>query len=198
MTNDNRPALDPQTLDEEDLLNYLAMLETIVHQTPQPGSRLGWAYNNSANFLLQHGVWYAPRPLPDKIARGTPKACFGNALVAAVRYGLHYVEGYANKIIPVEHAWCANDDGRLYEVTWPEIGVAYLGVAFSAERAAAATWNGHANVLWDMIQGNPLLQHPWTGEDFKKKWPLSPRIEQIRRVTRFANRARKPLLRRDR
>jgi hypothetical protein len=42
-----------------------------------------------------------------------------------------YVEGYAQAILPVHHAWNVDAQGRVMEVTWEEPGVAYFGIEFN-------------------------------------------------------------------
>jgi hypothetical protein len=130
----------------------------------------GYAYRNAYDFLLRHGTWYHPRRLPKPIPRGAPKRCFANGILASVRYGLRYVEGYAlsayrgQLIPPVLHAWVIDARDQLYEVTWSTPGVAYLGVPFSTERADDATWRGDACVLDDYRRAYPILRQPWAGE----------------------------------
>jgi hypothetical protein len=163
-----------------DLLSYI----TELHRMVSPRMRLtakGYAYDSPYDFLLQHGRWYTPAALPPDIPRGAPKSCFGNAIVAAILYDLTYVEGYASLnigqgAIPFEHAWCTDASRRVYEVTWPEIGMAYYGVEFGVERADDCTWNGDATVLQDHRRHYPLLRAPWTGEPIGLTWPESPRL----------------------
>lgn len=57
--------------------------------------------------------------------------CYRNAWELSLD-GLHYVEGYAmlgSIGFPIEHAWCVDDDGRVYDNTWPA-GHDYFGMAF--------------------------------------------------------------------
>jgi len=69
-----------------------------------------------------------------------PNACFENAMAYAQRTGMTYVEGFALVAVPglhaYDHAWCADADGSICELTWREPGFAYLGVAFAAEYVA--------------------------------------------------------------
>lgn len=63
---------------------------------------------------------------------GKPKDCYRNAWELSLD-GLHYVEGYAiagDLAIPLEHAWCVDDAGRVYDNTWRK-GHDYFGMAFN-------------------------------------------------------------------
>jgi hypothetical protein len=62
------------------------------------------------------------------VAPGKKKQCFWNARRAAKRNGWTYYEGYAVSIIPMLHGWCVDQEGRVREVTWDELGAAYFGV----------------------------------------------------------------------
>jgi hypothetical protein len=179
------PHATPKTAAEQQLAHRLARLDRQARATGN--LRLaGYAYANPFDFVRQHGQWYGPRPLPRGIRRGAPNQCYGNALLCAVRDRLDYVEGYASLSLhgePVHtflHAWVTDDTGRLYELTWPQPGLAYCGVAYSAERADDACWRGDACVLDDYQRRWPLLQAPWTGESVLTRWPDSPYLTLLR------------------
>lgn len=133
----------------------------------------GLHYRGMHDFLAQHGKAYEPRKKAVKLPWGAPKCCYGNALAAAVKYGWTYVEGIALGVIPVQHAWNVRDDGEMVDLTWRQVGSAYLGVEFSIGRADDCTWNGDATVLDDWRRGWPILQQPWTGEDWDREWDYS-------------------------
>jgi hypothetical protein len=145
-------------------------------------------YQSPEQFVLTHGEWYKPRPLPRGVWRGTRKLCFGNAIYIAAAYGLPYVEGYSLLTLKDEaptmlhHAWNLDAQGLLLDTTWvPYPGLAYCGVTFSVERADDCTWNGDASVLDDWRRGWPLLQQEWHGEPAELVWPASPRLAVIRK-----------------
>ena len=113
---------------------------TLLRNVCKKNNPDGVVYYGPGDLLLQHGRWYEPRPLPRGHWRGEQKACFRNALMAASRFRLKYVEGYACGIIPVHHAWCVDDENRVYEVTWPsKMCYAYFGIQFPLSRV----WNGN-------------------------------------------------------
>lgn len=74
---------------------------------------------------------------------GQQKACYANAqYLARTRKGLRYAEGFATGVVPVEHAWCVDEKGRVVDPTWDEertIGLDagakpdYFGIAFDRE-----------------------------------------------------------------
>ena len=158
-------------------------------------------YQGPADFVLREGAWSrVHRTLP-----GVPRYCFANSIGWAARNRWTYVEGYALLPLPgrlngnrvmntvgdevVHHAWVIDTFGRGYEVTWPVVGRAYLGIAFSVERADDATWNGDATVVDDFHRGHPLLRQPWTGET---TWPTpldAAAQERIAQATSIANMA---------
>lgn len=88
-----------------------------------------------ARFLVNNGRAY------DRIANelpkpGIPNGCFYNAMALAMDTALTYVEGVArrqNSPLDLEHAWCVDTDGRIYDPTWDPPGIAYFGVPFCTE-----------------------------------------------------------------
>ena len=91
--------------------------------------------------LLALGREWTPAPRPQGIRRGRAKFCFANAARRAddKDLELRYVEGYALAVIgPSEevgafsawilHAWCANTEDHVVEVTWKDLGTRYLGI----------------------------------------------------------------------
>jgi hypothetical protein len=131
----------------------------------------------AAAFVFQHGKnfrgdWHF------EFRQGSPKQCYGNAIVLAAESGLSYVEGFAlapNGVV-VGHGWNAKADGTLIDSTWLNTGAAYLGVIFSVERGDDATWNKDAHVLDDKWS-NPIFTREWAGEDFSLQWPHSERLD---------------------
>lgn len=147
------------------------------------GSVTGFCYFGAGDFLLRHGKWYNPLPYPSPMWHGTPRTCFGNAIILATLCPqLHYAEGYAECVagFPVHHAWCT-DGENVFDPTWDTPGECYFGVEFSVGRAEDAAWNGDASVLDDGQRDYPLLRTPWNGEDWQKEWPSSPRLRLVRK-----------------
>jgi hypothetical protein len=146
----------------------------------------GFAYTSAEDFVLQHGEWFEPIPLPSEYEYGPPKSCFGTAIALSTMHGLTYVEGYGyygGAGFPIPHAWNTDAEGRLIDATWgafetetpsnrvPMPDAAYLGIRFSVGRADDATWNGDGSVLDDWKRRWPIFKHRWEGEDFDREWP---------------------------
>lgn len=118
-------------------------------------------------FVTKYGRSYDWRPLPENIKRGPMQQCFDNAYKLALRRKeLTYVEGYATRVIPVYHAWCATKDGIVVDPTWRESKyddeLAYYGVpfatAFVRERRYAQRRTGSVAVLDDWQNKHPVLR----------------------------------------
>jgi hypothetical protein len=112
------------TEQEQQLMEYLEFLRK--HER----GRARWRYSGPADLLLKHARCYRPQSLPRGFWVGAIKECFRNAAFTAMRRGVRYVEGYASAVIPVHHAWCADADGNVLEVTWDPPGSAYFGCEF--------------------------------------------------------------------
>src|SRR5207237_5421929 len=80
------------------------------------GNRTQFAYRGPADFILQHGHYYARRETPAEYAhlRGELTHCFGNALRVALQYPeLTYTEGVYVVLGNVsEHACVTAPDGK--------------------------------------------------------------------------------------
>ena len=80
----------------------------------------GWTGATPHRLLIEHGEEATFSPLPDGESCGVAKNCYGNATKRALlgAEGLTYYEGLA--LVdgrPIEHAWCQDADGRVYDVT---------------------------------------------------------------------------------
>lgn len=107
------------------------------------GCALAWPSNFTPieRFLLDHGRDYRAQALPCPHRQGKAKHCFMNASHLALDHqDLSYVEGYAYRpdLIPLQHAWCVDLEGRVVDNTWdrPEV-CEYLGVAFSRDHLSS-------------------------------------------------------------
>jgi hypothetical protein len=98
----------------------MARMQAGLHVTPN-------------QIIHERGVEYEPRFA--KCRKMAARQCFRNAwLMSTNRPGLTYVEGWATSTlgVPVEHAWCVDSEGTIYDPTWygkdrPK-GTQYFGV----------------------------------------------------------------------
>jgi hypothetical protein len=170
------------------MTTYQDLLWHLLKQKRELDPAVGPIYCNAADFVLRHGVWFAPRNYPPDLKSGPIKLCFGTSIMQAARYGWRYIEGFALMpgLAPGEgpavmlHAWNADIFNALIDSTWDNDGLAYLGVEFSVERADEATWYGNGSVLQDAERGYPLFQHTWTGEDFSLKFQTTESLALLR------------------
>jgi hypothetical protein len=123
--------MEAQESSKKEVLEYLEMLKSCCqHNLTVVAHKERWHYAGMGDFLLQHAQWFEP-PKAMPVWRGPIKQCFHNARMASKRYGWQYVEGIANFIIPVHHAWCVDKQGNVKEVTWEKAGNLYFGVVFT-------------------------------------------------------------------
>lgn len=131
---------------EKQLHDYLLMVIRFQSQNTRTSD---WKYRGFDDLLLKEGTWdeLPASELPDGVRRGRPKQCFMNAYQLATSQSdkYTYVEGMAIPdvvSIPMGHAWCVDNNGKVVDPTWPVPGKAYFGVHLSAEfiqRHAAKT-----------------------------------------------------------
>lgn len=120
-------------------------------------------FQSMERYVLDYGEWWAPQPLPAKYRRGVPKLCFQQSQALARRYkSLRYVEGFVMdakiQCMPFHHGWCVDAGGRVVDVTWPEAGLAYLGVVFDLKFVREQLkGTGCCSVIDNWVKGFPLL-----------------------------------------
>lgn len=121
------------------VMHYIQLSAEIAtnHKIPK-----GFAYRGQYDFVLQHAKFYSPQELTreeknivkDAIKNlgfvPQMKQCFYNAQMLAcvdMLGKIKYCEGFANSIIPVNHAWCTIND-KVIDLTWRDKkGKNYLG-----------------------------------------------------------------------
>lgn len=103
--------------------------------------------------------------------RGEIRQCYLNAANAAISHPeLTYCEGYASSLIPVNHAWCLDPQGRVLELTWEEPGSEYYGIPFKTEFLRRQLLTQKYYGLIDAWQSNwPLLRGKYPKKDWYKK-----------------------------
>lgn len=169
--------------------NYRAlklMVEAEARRKAGFALRPGAVYHSAEEVLLRHGRrwrWHRlSRDLSPATRWGLPRACFSNALLAAMFHAdLRYVEGFAYAgAFPIHHAWNVDSVGVVQDFTWredeirPSLGRAYLGVVVPIERAMTAVWDAERNVF-DDPPTYASLKMPWVVDDH----PARPTDERI-------------------
>lgn len=109
-------------------------------------------------FILRHGRDFqiTKKSFPKL---GKMKQCFMNAYKLADRdHTLTYVEGFANGIIPVHHAWCVDRHDNVVDPTWRD-GQDYFGVPFQLRAVVEGILRREAygSLIDDWEAGWPLL-----------------------------------------
>lgn len=91
-------------------------------------------------FLYQHGRRWPYQPLPAAVKPGSRGECYRNAAMLVLRdCEFIYCEGLAlGAVLPVQHAWCLDDAGRVIDPTWHGLKhdveqLEYVGIAFQTE-----------------------------------------------------------------
>jgi hypothetical protein len=84
---------------------------------------------------------------------------------------LFYCEGFATfsgLSLPLLHAWCIDDRGRVYDPTWKENGDEYYGVVFNRKFAFSRILKNGGCIIDDCKHHWPLL----SGKE-KRKWKVN-------------------------
>lgn len=150
---------EPRNDAERDLLSYLEGVRDLRARHGKPPE---FQYFGVEDYLLQHGSFFVPKPLPPTIRPMPLQQCFTNSLRVALRTkAYHYVEGYALGLIPIHHAWLIDKDGNVADPTWASgnttLGTAYFGVEFDVSAVRLAHRVG-CSVLEDYRRDFPVLQ----------------------------------------
>lgn len=153
---------------QDELIHWLELLRV----SNGHNKRRGYHYSGDADFLLQHGRWYAPRDFPKKFRRqakccAMEKMCFRNSVIFCGMHRWRYVEGFATPsiegvaFVSVHHAWNVDENNNLLDCTWLNTGVAYFGVEFPIAQARRAAQQG-TSLLDDWKRRWPLLRYPFS------------------------------------
>ena len=104
---------------------YLQQTEDFMVDLPISGQGV----HTMAGLILKYGVMMSGSPRPADVPKEEKQMCFGNALHLALKRNWLYVEGYAESVMPLQHAWCIDDEGRVVDPTWEDAeDRAYLGI----------------------------------------------------------------------
>lgn len=88
-----------------------------------------WRYHSLEEMILKEGKQLGKKAILAE-ERGKLKQCFKNAYEYSIRNeGVIYMEGFANFIMPVHHAWCYDPkEDIIIETTWKSPGDEYVGI----------------------------------------------------------------------
>lgn len=150
--------------------------------------------NIYTDFMLKHGIDYTVGPNTYAGPRQEQHNCYGNAShLAFDNPELTYVEGKVHSIIPIDHAWCVDQDGVVIDPTLTALdhegkprACEYFGVPFRTEyvRRAIAR-NGVYGVLNDIVMADQTLPKLFElGLDAGQQWLL----DQPRKIKRVKKR----------
>jgi hypothetical protein len=163
-------ASNPEYTDEDlqrSLMEHIQIMREMRQQIATQNKRQKeWSYLGMEDFLLHHGRFYNPQPLPPDVPKMTPKMCFENAfLLAFLRPQFRYVEGLAMGIIPVHHAWLIDDNDNVIDPTWSAteygMGGAYFGMTFPVQFVKKNRHRHCLSVLDNWKTGYRLYKQPY-------------------------------------
>lgn len=165
---------DQQEAALQELQAFLANRVNVQRQFNSHAKGNQFPYICMEDFVLQHGHACGER-VTEGYARGEPQQCFYNSQRLAIDdERLTYFEGFATGIIPIHHAWCCDEQGRVIDTTWDDtLGRAYIGVPFSAGyllRRFGDKLNLHS-LLNDWQNDFPLLSGAHDVNDALQPWP---------------------------
>lgn len=110
--------------------------------------------------VLKLGTVHTPAPLPEKVPRGMPQDCYGDAGRRALySRNYTYVEGLAMPTeldgFLIEHAWCIDPAGNVIDAVWSEPErCQYMGVKF--DQHVLRHWTSKTD-HWGLMRGRVRL-----------------------------------------
>lgn len=117
------------------LTSLTQYLELIVSMKKNMNNSNLIKYVGFEDFILKMGTEFKNTKIIKPIKYGKMKECYKNAsLLCMYNEELEYVEGFANSIIPVMHAWCIDRSGNVIDPTYKnQEKCNYYGVIFKKE-----------------------------------------------------------------
>ncbi len=153
------------TVDESPIATHLRLLTTFQRASGLVAPD-DWAYPSYYGMVLELGQDFERKPLPTRFRRMKVGQCFGNAFHCASQDDRYrYVEGFAQGVIPTEHAWVLDtEDGKIFDPTWPRTPghTQYRGIVFPTW--FLHRWAVHCGVAGVLVSDplhadNLLLRH---------------------------------------
>jgi hypothetical protein len=149
---------------DELLIDYVSQIAEL-----RQGNARGLKYRGVEPIVKEYGRLFTAPVSVEKntalmkqhgVTPGAMKECFSNAgrCVLGGNSDLTYVEGYAQAIIPIHHAWLVTKDGQVIDPTWSteriKPGESYFGVPLSSEYVTQLAINTERWTVFDP-QVNP-------------------------------------------
>ena len=125
--------------------------------------------------------------------RGTPKECYANAAHLAIwNKKLTYCEGQVHTIMPIEHAWCIDEDGVVVDPTLDTDGRVgdihgYFGVPFRTDYLKRALMANKVYGLLDYFYAGKTAPKLYElGLEAGQQWAMDQTLAKLKRNRRKA------------
>jgi len=142
----------------DDIANYLRIMDT------QKRTMMNACFKQKGMRTQEGCVLEFGRPMVlkpnSRHKRGPMRQCFMNAVKMATSGRLvTYCEGYAMGVMPVLHAWCVDQEGRVIDPTWSMPDAVYYGVPFKTEYVLRRVTEAqcYVSMFDDWVNDWPLL-----------------------------------------
>lgn len=113
------------------------------------------------SIVSQYGKTFMPDLRPEWLELEEPKQCFKNSLNLSLRTGLTYCEGFIFRVMPVHHAWCIDDDGKVYDPTIrDQHALPYYGIPFDQDFALRAAQESGIYGILDNYEFRKIYELP--------------------------------------
>lgn len=142
----------PEKIESTDGVSDLPKVRADVFRFVEMIARVSGPESSGA-LLRDRGQHFRGAPLPRRVRRGIPQACYSNAfrLLGSIGVKHYYAEGYAmpsSRFLAVPHAWIVTEDGTVIDPTWPDTEkCAYFGLAFGHDVVSMMVESGWPGVF---------------------------------------------------
>ena len=130
---------------------------------------------NPYALVLELGRSFTPQRRPKGIKRGRQKQCYENAYALLAQHPtLTYCEGFVlaeGVRIPVEHAWCIDEEGNVVDNTLRDPSIAYFGIPFDREWAQQQIVRGAGSLVDELLMAKEI---PETAIATASRLPSTP------------------------
>jgi hypothetical protein len=120
------------TIESQDIRKYLSFIAKIQAKSSR---NKNWKYKSYEELVLDIGSeFYSEGTILDEY--GEMGYCYKNAALRSLRTREHYCEGWAvtkELPIPLQHAWCVDENDEVMDPTWHNQPAIYIGVKLELE-----------------------------------------------------------------